>query len=82
MNHVLYEVQMPTWEGAILRGKQETHCKLYRHSAVSCANTAEPIEVPFGLWALMGRKHHVLHGRSSSPMGRGNLVDKGAHCKV
>ena len=36
-----------------------------------CAKTAEPIEVPFGLWARMGRKHHVLHGRSRSPMGRG-----------
>jgi len=28
MNHVLHEVQTPTWEGAILRGKQANHCKL------------------------------------------------------
>ena len=38
------------------------------HSAVICAKTAEPIEVPFGLWARMGRKHHVLHWRSRSPL--------------
>jgi len=28
MNHVLHEVQMPTMEGAILRGKQASHCKV------------------------------------------------------
>jgi len=28
VNHVLNEVQMPTWEGAILRGKQANHCKV------------------------------------------------------
>jgi len=27
MNHVLHEVQMPTWEGAILRGKQANYFK-------------------------------------------------------
>jgi len=26
MNHVLNDVQMPTWEGPILRGKQANHC--------------------------------------------------------
>ena len=28
MNHVLHEVQTPTWEGAVLRGKQANHCKV------------------------------------------------------
>jgi len=28
MNHVLHEVQMPTWNGATLRGKQANHCKV------------------------------------------------------
>jgi len=62
-------IQMPTWEGAILTGKQANHCELERHSTVICVKMAEPIEVPFGLWA---GKHHVLYGRSRSPMGRGN----------
>ena len=29
---------------------------------VSSAKTAEPIEMPFGLWARMGRRNHVLDG--------------------
>jgi len=26
------------------------------------AKTAEPIEMPFGLWARMGRRNHMLDG--------------------
>ena len=29
---------------------------------VSCAKTAESIEMPFGLWARMGPRNHVLDG--------------------
>ena len=29
---------------------------------MSCAKTAEPIELPFGLWAWMGPGNHVLDG--------------------
>jgi len=29
---------------------------------VMCAKTAESIEMPFGLWARMGRRTHVLDG--------------------
>ena len=32
------------------------------HSAVICAKTAEPIEMPFRLWARMGPRNHVLDG--------------------
>jgi len=35
----------------ILRGEGAFHCKVLGHSAVICAKTAEPIEMPFGLWA-------------------------------
>ena len=28
----------------------------------SCAKTAEPTGMPFGLWAWMGRRNHVLDG--------------------
>jgi len=34
----------------------------YGHCAVIWAKTAEPIEVPFGLWASMGLRNHVLDG--------------------
>ena len=53
---------MPQWEGAILRGKGVSHCKVYGDSAVICAKMAEPIEMPFGFWARMGRRNHVLDG--------------------
>jgi len=33
-----------------------------RHSAVSCAKMAEPIEMPFGLWTRAGPRKHVLGG--------------------
>ena len=46
-------VQIPPWEGAIMRGKGRPIVK-YRHSVVSLAKQAEPIEMPFGLWTQMG----------------------------
>jgi len=38
------------------------HCKVWGHSVVSCAKTAEPIEMQFGLWTRMGPRKHELHG--------------------
>jgi len=38
MNHVLREVQMPTWEGAILRGNRQTIVK-YRDTPRSSVQT-------------------------------------------
>ena len=52
----------PPWEWGILRGKWATHCKVQGHSAVICAKTAQPIEIPFSLGASMGRRNRVLEG--------------------
>jgi len=52
----------PPWEGAILRGKRASHIVKYRDTLRSCAKTAEPIEMTFGLWARMGRRNHELDG--------------------
>jgi len=30
-------------------------------TAVSCAKTAEPIDLPFGLWTLVGRRKHKFN---------------------
>jgi len=52
-NDVLDEVQVLLLEGAILRGKGQPIVK-YRDTAMSCAKTAKPIEMPFGIrlgWA-------------------------------
>ena len=41
-------------------GKGASHCEVEGHSTVICAKTAEPIEMPFGLWAWMGPRNDVL----------------------
>jgi len=33
----------------------------YRDSVVSCAKTAEPIKMPFGLWTWVAPRKHVLN---------------------
>ena len=60
-NHVLDGGPCPPWEGAILWREGHPIVK-YRNTAVPCRKTAEPIEMPFGLWAWMGRRNHVLDG--------------------
>jgi len=41
-------------------GESVTHCKVYILFAVSCAETAELIDVSFGLWTRVSRKKHKL----------------------
>jgi len=61
-NHVLDGGPYPPCKMAILRGKGAAHCKVLGLSAVSSAKTAEPIEMPFGIWTLVGPRKHVLGG--------------------
>jgi len=49
---------------------------------VVCGKTAEPIEVPFGLWAWMGPRNRVLHGGSDPPWKGAILGERVPHCKV
>ena len=46
-----------------------------RHSDVNCAKTAEPIEIPFGLWTGMGTRKHVLDG-AQIPKAKGQYCGK------
>ena len=41
---------------------------------VSPAKTAEPIEMPFGLWTWVGSGKHVLDGGPNPTMGRDRVV--------
>ena len=43
-------------------GKGASHCKVWGHSEVISEKTAKMIQVPFGLWAPMGRRNHALDG--------------------
>ena len=49
---------------------------------VVCGKTAEPIEMPFGLWARMGPNDSVLHGDPNPPWEGAIFGERGAHCKV
>ena len=37
------------------------------------AKTAEPIKMPFGMWAWVGLRNHILDGGLDPPMKRGNF---------
>jgi len=67
-NHVLHEVQMPTWEGAILRGNRQTIVN-YRDTSRSCVQrrlNRSRCRLGCGL----ARAESITCYRS--PMGRGN----------
>jgi len=70
-NRVLHGVQISPWEGAIL-GERVPHCKVYAVSAVRCAETAEPIDLLFGLWSVdsNGPKESCVRWGSSRAEGR------------
>ena len=53
-NHVLDGVHISTGRGNF-KAESAALCKVLRHSAVICAKSAEPIEMPFRLWARMGQ---------------------------
>jgi len=52
---------------------------------VSPAKTAELIQMPIGVWTLVGPRNHVLDGGPDTPKGMGNFggivrpIDK--HCE-
>jgi len=74
----------PPLEGTSLRGAEwAAHCKVKGHSAVSCAKTAKPIEMPFRLWARMGPRNCVLVGiQISRGKGQFGTAGRTTHYKV
>ena len=63
-NHALNGFRSPfrNRRGNFSGGKGAAHCKIQQLSAISCAKTAEPIEMPFGIWTPVGPRKHVLGG--------------------
>jgi len=47
-----------------------------RHFDVSCAKTAEPIEILFELWTRVGPRKHYISWRSTAAMRVGNFWGK------
>jgi len=62
---VLDGVQIPTGRGNF--GDRGAHCKVWGLSAMSCAKTAELIDLPFGLWTLVDQRKHAFN-RQVAPM--------------
>jgi len=67
-NHVLYRgTDHPMGRGNF--GERSAHCKVQGLFAVSCAKAAEPVNLPFGLWTLVGRSKHKFNCiRRMAPM--------------
>jgi len=51
---------IPQREGAIFGINIAAHCKVMGHSTVSCAKTAEPIEMPFWTKTPVVPRNYVL----------------------
>jgi len=78
MNHVLHEVQMPTWEAAILRGKQANHCIETLHGDLCKDGWTDRGAV----WVVdsHGPKASCYMEGPKPPWKGSILVDRGAHC--
>ena len=57
--YIRWGFRSPHGKGQFCGGKGHYIVK-YRDTAVICAKMAEPIEMPFGLWARMGLRNRVL----------------------
>ena len=68
-NHVLDGGPDPPIGRGNFEGKKGFPIVKYRDIAVICAKTAEPIEMPYGLWARMDHRNRV-GWRSSGAEGR------------
>ena len=68
-NHLLDGVDISHGKGKFC-GERAPRCKVQGRSAASCAKTAEPIEMPFGLWTWVDQMKHVLHGGTLAPPGK------------
>jgi len=61
-NHVLDGCpDLPMGRGNFF-GERASHCKVWGYSTVICTKTAEPIDMPFELWARMGPRNRVRRG--------------------
>jgi len=61
-NRVLDGGPIPPMGRGTFVGKGASYCKVQGHSTDNCAKAAEPIEMPFGFWARMCHRNHVLDG--------------------
>ena len=81
VNHVLYKVQTPAWEGVIFRGNRQTIVK-YRDTLRSSVQTwLNRLRFLLGC-GLAWTQGIVLHGVQIPLFEGAILMDRGAHCKL
>jgi len=76
---------IPKGKGNFFWGSISAHYKVMEHSVVSCAKTAEPIDMPFWMKTLVGPRNYVLHGGCRYPTGRaisGVFLPLTMHCNT
>ena len=64
----------------MFRGLCEFVCLLELNTTISCAKTAEPIEMPFVMWTRRGGAMNHVSGDTNRPRGMGNF--EGSACDV
>ena len=75
-NHVLDAVQISHGKRQFRAGKGLPIVKYRDTLQSSVQKPAEPIEMPFALWARRGPRNRA----SRSPMGKGNFGGSSTHC--
>ena len=51
-------------------------------TVMSCAKMAGPVEMPFGVWTLVGPSHALVGGGGSDPAGEGTTSGDISHLVV
>ena len=82
VNHVLNEVQMPTWEGAILRENRKTIVKYKDTPRSSVQRRLNRSRCRLGCGLVWAESIMCYMGGPDPPWEGPILVDRGAHCKV
>jgi len=81
-NHVLDGSPDPTIRRGNFEGEMGVVKYIGTHFLVICAKTAEPIEMPFGLWARADPRNHELYGVMVPQWEGAILGETDVHCKV
>ena len=60
-------------------GERVAYCKVQGISAMQCAEMAEPIDLPFGLWTKEAQVQSFSPGGTNVPTWEGTLVPPGKY---
>jgi len=82
MNHVLHEVEMPTWEGAILKGNRQAIVNNRDTPRSSVQRRLNRSRCRLGCGLAWAESITCYMGGPDPPWEGAIPVDRGVHCKV